>query len=142
MWIQRRYARAVAMLIAPSLLVCVTVQTTQAAMIATEQVVESAADCDAQAAQAARTRLHEFFEREDVEGILVDWGVDAVEAKARVDAMTDAEVASVAGRLDAMPAGGSAVGAVVGAVVLIFLVLLITDLLGLTDVFPFVRKHR
>jgi hypothetical protein len=71
---------------------------------------------------------------------LVEWGVDAAEAKARVDAMTDAEVVEVAARLDHLPAGGSAVGAVIGAIVLIFLVLLITDLLGLTNVFPFVRR--
>jgi hypothetical protein len=31
---------------------------------------------------------------------------------------------------------------VVGAILIIFLVLLITDLLGLTDVFPFVKKSR
>jgi hypothetical protein len=34
------------------------------------------------------------------------------------------------------------VGIIVGAILLVFFVLLITDLLGLTDVFPFVKKHR
>jgi hypothetical protein len=126
----------VAVIVAPALLVCVTVRTAQATMIATEQVVEAGAH------EAARARLHAFFQREDVRGVLVDWGVDAAEAQARVDAMTDAEVVDIAARIDDLPAGGSAVGAIVGAVVLIFLVLLITDLLGLTDVFPFVKKHR
>jgi UPF0716 family protein affecting phage T7 exclusion len=41
-----------------------------------------------------------------------------------------------------MPAGGDALGVVVGAAVLIFLILLVTDILGLTDIFPFVKKHR
>jgi hypothetical protein len=41
-----------------------------------------------------------------------------------------------------MPAGGDGIGAVVVAILIVFLVLLITDLAGLTDVFPFVKKHR
>jgi hypothetical protein len=49
-------------------------------------------------------------------------------------------VREIAGQLDQLPAGQSAVGAVVGAIVIIFLVLLVTDLLGLTNVFPFVRR--
>ncbi len=134
MRIRRTYSRMVALLVAPALLVSLTVTTTQAAMVATEQVAEAAAH------DAARARLHAFFEREDVRDVLVGWGVDAVEAKARVDAMTDAEIVEVAARLDHLPAGGDTAGAVIGAVVLIFLVLLVTDLLGLTNVFPFVRR--
>jgi hypothetical protein len=41
-----------------------------------------------------------------------------------------------------MPAGQGAIGVVVGAILIIFLVLLLTDLLGLTDVFPFVHSQR
>jgi len=41
-----------------------------------------------------------------------------------------------------MPAGGNVVGIVVGAILFVFLVLLLTDLLGLTDVFPFIKKKR
>jgi len=37
------------------------------------------------------------------------------------------------------PAGTGALGTVVGAIVLIFLVLLVTDILGFTKVFPFTR---
>jgi hypothetical protein len=44
--------------------------------------------------------------------------------------------------IDNMPAGGSAVGIIVGAILIVFVILLITDLTGLTDVFPFVKKHR
>jgi hypothetical protein len=50
-------------------------------------------------------------------------------------------VREIAGQLDQLPAGQSAIGAVVGAILIIFLVLLVTDLLGLTNVFPFVN-HR
>jgi hypothetical protein len=71
---------------------------------------------------------------------MVGLGVDPAEAAQRVAGLSDAEVQQIAGHLDQLPAGQSAVGAILGAALLIFLVLLITDLLGLTDVFPFVRK--
>jgi len=58
-------------------------------------------------------------------------------AKQRVASMTDEEVRALNQKIDEMPAGSG----VVGAVVLIFLVLLITDIAGLTDVFPFVKKN-
>ena len=67
-------------------------------------------------------------------------GVDPAEAARRVGGLSDAEVQRIAGELDRLPAGQGAVGAVIGAALLIFIVLLITDLLGLTDVFPFVRR--
>lgn len=56
--------------------------------------------------------------------------------KARVDALTDAEAQQLARQLDTMPAGGNALG----VLLTVFLVLLITDLLGWTDVFPFTKK--
>ena len=84
----------------------------------------------------AHQQLHDFLARDDIRAELVKLGVDPVAAKARVDALTAEEAALAAERMPEMPAGGN----VVGAIVFIFLVLLITDLLGLTDVFPFVRK--
>jgi uncharacterized protein DUF6627 len=70
---------------------------------------------------------------------LVRLGVDPAEAQRRVDALTPEEVATVQGRLSQLPAGGF-VGEVVGALLIVFIVLLITDIAGLTDVFPFVKK--
>ncbi|MFP6758617.1 MAG: PA2779 family protein [Alphaproteobacteria bacterium] len=86
-------------------------------------------------------KVETFLAREDVKGQLVVLGVDPSEAAVRVASLTDSELAQIAGRLDELPAGEGAVGAIVGAIVLIFLVLLVTDLLVLTDVFPFVKKH-
>jgi hypothetical protein len=106
-------------------------------MVATNQVVRASAALD------ARARLHAFLAREDVERVLVRWGVSPAQAKSRVDALSDAEVAKAAAHLDALPSGGDGtVGIIVGALLLIFIVLLITDLLGLTDVFPFIKKRR
>jgi hypothetical protein len=66
--------------------------------------------------------------------------VNPEEAKARVDSLTDQEIAKIAARIDQLPAGGDGLGVIVGAAVLIFLVLLLTDILGITDIFPFVKK--
>ena len=88
----------------------------------------------------ARERLHIFLNRSEVHKQLKTWGVNPEEAKARIDSLTDQEIAEIAARIDQLPAGGSGLGAIVGAAVLIFLVLLITDILGFTDVFSFVKK--
>jgi hypothetical protein len=53
-----------------------------------------------------------------------------------VDALTDEEVQKVAGKLDKMPAGGD----VIGILFTIFVILLVTDILGFTKVFPFTRS--
>ena len=87
-----------------------------------------------------RERLHMILDRSEVRKHLVDWGVSPEEAKARVDSLTDQEIAKIAARIDQLPAGGDGLGVIVGAAVLIFLVLLITDLAGVTDIFPFIKK--
>ncbi len=87
-----------------------------------------------------RTQVMDFMLREDVQEQMTLLGVDPEEAAHRVAGLSDEEIQQIAGRLEEMPAGEGAVGIVVGAIVIIFLVLLVTDLLGLTDVFPFVKK--
>lgn len=91
----------------------------------------------APAAGEQRQQLQQFLERDDVRAQLIELGVDPAEAQARVERMSDQEVVTAAARMPELPAGGDSV---VGAIVFIFLVLLITDLLGLTDVYPFVKK--
>lgn len=104
-------------------------QTAQAGMVGTEQIVQTGAD---------RERIINLLDRADVRAALEARGVDAEEATKRVAALTDEEVARIAGRLDEVPAGGD----VLGVIVFIFLVLLITDILGFTKVFPFTRPVR
>lgn len=67
-------------------------------------------------------------------------GVDPEEAKERVAALSDDEISQLAERINSDPAGQSAVGAIVGAALIIFIVLLVTDLLGFTNVFDFTNK--
>jgi len=63
-------------------------------------------------------------------------GVDPVAAKARVNQLNDDELAVLLENIDSLPAGGD----IGGLLVTVFIVLVITDLLGATDVFPFVKN--
>lgn len=108
-------------------------QTVQAAIISTEQVVSVAA------AQQNRAKIAATFERADVQAELQKMGITTEEAQARVAALTDAETASIAHRVDSIPAGGDGI---VGALIFIFVLLLVTDILGLTKVFPFTKSIR
>lgn len=107
-------------------------QSVQAAIIGTEQVHA------ASVAAEQRARVVAALERPDVAAQLESMGVAKGDAQARVAAMTDAEVATLAQRADALPAGGD----VLGVLVFIFVLLLVTDILGLTKVFPFTRSRR
>jgi hypothetical protein len=91
------------------------------------------------ASSPAKGRIIGLLERSDVRARLASLGVDPVDAKARVAAMTDEEAARLAARVDSLPAGGDGIGALVGAALLVFLVLLLTDILGFTHVFPFTK---
>ena len=63
------------------------------------------------------------------------------EAQARINSLTDMEAIQLANRIDQVPAGGSAFGAIVGAAVIVFIVLVITDILGYTDIFTFIKPQ-
>ncbi|MEO1767257.1 PA2779 family protein [Thiobacter aerophilum] len=117
--------------IALALMLAVTLplETAQAGMVGTEQLAR---------ANGERERVLSLLERADVRAGLEARGVDVAEAKKRVAALTDEEVAQIAGKLDEVPAGGD----VLGVIVFIFLVLLVTDILGFTKVFPFTRPLR
>jgi hypothetical protein len=118
------------------LLIAVPFQTILAAMIPTEVIN------DTLNAQEARDFLNELISREDIQNYLTNQGIDPLEAKARIDSLSDSEAVMMAKQLEQLPAGGGAVGIIIGAALIVFLVLLATDILGYTDVFPFVKKHK
>ena len=118
------------------LLLDLSVQTAQAQMIDTNTVIA------AQQEEASRTRVTAFLGREDVQKVMEQHGVDAGEAQKRVASLSDAELAKISQAMEQLPAGGDGIGAIIGAAVFIFVVLLITDLLGLTHVFSFVNHKR
>lgn len=92
-----------------------------------------------QVLEGNRATVNEFMNRADVRTKFESLGVDPGEANLRVAALSDAEVAKLAEQIKSAPAGQS-LGGLVGAAVLIFIVLLITDLLGFTSVFGFTNK--
>jgi hypothetical protein len=129
-----RTRRTLATLVAMSLSFAGLVQAaplapTAPALIGTEQ---------AAAAQPGRALLEQTLSRADVVAALQARGVAIDAARERVAALTDAEAAQVAAQIDQAPAGGD----VLGVIVTIFVVLLITDILGFTKVYPFTRSIR
>ena len=92
--------------------------------------------------QPARETLVRFLEREDIQAVMTAQGINPLEAKARVDSLSDAEVMRIAKTMDQLPAGGDAFGAVVVTLLIVFLVLLFTDIAGYTNVFPFVKQQK
>jgi hypothetical protein len=81
-----------------------------------------------------RHRLASLLDREDVRLQLEARGVSPSDVKARIAALTDDEAATLAAHMDELPAGG-----LLGFLLVIFIVLLVTDILGFTKVFPFTR---
>jgi cobalamin biosynthesis protein CobD/CbiB len=109
-------------------------QSALAAMIKTESVIDSDRVHD------ARDYLNTLVARDDVKAALVSRGIDPLEAQNRIDSLTDEEARWVADQLDQMPAGGSFFTTLLIVVFLIFVILLVTDITGYTDIFPFVKS--
>ncbi|MBI5446956.1 MAG: PA2779 family protein [Deltaproteobacteria bacterium] len=95
--------------------------------------------------EGPKARLVSALERQEVARALEPLGVHRAAAARRVAGLTDAEAEVALERLDAIPAGGSdagdAIGAIVAAALLVFFVLLLTDLLGLTHFFSFTKRR-
>jgi hypothetical protein len=112
-----------------------------ATLITADEVAraQAAATAAPRSAADAREHLRSTLARADVAQALAERGVSIEQAKARVAALTDDEAVHVAQQIDDAPAGA---GDVLGVIVFIFVLLLVTDILGLTKVFPFTRSVR
>ncbi|HWP94488.1 MAG TPA: PA2779 family protein [Gammaproteobacteria bacterium] len=104
----------------------------QAGAIGTEALLA------AERGAAARATVATQLERASVRAELLALGVDPAVVEARLDTLTDEELVALAEQIETLPAGADSL---IGALVFVFIVLLITDLLGYTDVFPFVKKQ-
>ncbi len=104
-------------------------------LIRTEQL--AAAESTA-ALQGDRARLMALLDRADLAAKLRERGVASDDLRARIAALTDAEAAELMARIDQAPAGAD----ILGLVFTVFIVLLVTDILGFTKVFPFTRSVR
>jgi hypothetical protein len=108
-----------------------------AELVATDQI-----EASAQARPHGRAFVNALLDRADVRAALERQGVRPEDAKARVAAMSDREVEGLAQKIDSLPAGAGGVEAVLWVAFLVFLILLITDILGFTKVFPFTRPAK
>jgi hypothetical protein len=103
----------------------------QAGLVPTDSVLTNAPTSPAHA------RVTTWLGRDDVKAELLARGVNPEQVIARVDALTDDEANLLATKIDQLPAGGDGI---LGLAVLVFLVLLFTDIMGWTDIFPFTKK--
>lgn len=90
---------------------------------------------DPSARQIDRQQIKSLIARDDVQQQLIALGVDTAAAAERVDRLTDAEIAQINQRLAELPAGSG----ILGILLIIFVVFVVTDVLGATDIFPFIR---
>ena len=131
----RKNAKAMSVFLAVSiLLLSLPYRPALAAIIGTETMI------DLGRAEKARDRVNDILAREDVKAAFIAQGINPQEAKARVDTLSNAEIINLADQLDQLPAGGSTLETVLIVALIVFLVLLFTDLMGYTDIFPFVKK--
>jgi hypothetical protein len=110
-------------------------QVSWAQMASTEAVLEQPTTI------SSHEKVNQFVAREDVIKTFESMGVDPTTLEQRVALMSDEEIAAITSQIDTLPAGGD-FGGLVGAVVFVFIVLLITDILGFTKIFGFTRSAR
>ena len=109
----------------------------QAELVATDRV-----ETTRQGQLPARELLRSLFDRADVRAALERHGVSTDEAKARVNALSDDEVERLAARFDSLPAAGSGFETLLVVGLVVFIILLVTDILGFTKIFSFTRPAK
>lgn len=130
----KRLQRILAIVLSLSLINVAMIQSAHAGLVSTEQVARLT---DEENAGSGHARLAAALSRTDVRDAMERQGVDPALAMERVAALTDDEAGQLADKINSAPAGG-----IIGAILLVFFVLLVTDILGLTKVFPFTRSVR
>lgn len=118
--------RAVTFVVAICLTVLPVLQTASAAIIQTETAIEITDR------QHQIDHINELLARDAVQSILIKLGVDPLDASARVQSLTDAELQTLEQQLAELPAGGTGFVEVVGIVAIVLLVL---ELLNVTNFF-------
>ncbi|WP_231732118.1 PA2779 family protein [Rheinheimera sp. EpRS3] len=99
-----------------------------AGVYSSEQVIAN------QQHQYNKQQVLSFVDSAEVQNKLIELGVNPDDAKQRIAAMTTAELDALNNELNDMPAGG-----IVGVIVTVLVVVAVLDLMGITDVYPFIR---
>jgi hypothetical protein len=82
-----------------------------------------------------KTTLVSMLDRDEVRQQLIERGVDPDHAKQRIAALSDAQINQIKADIDTLPAGAN----VIGILVAVLLVLMILDVIGVTNIFPFIN---
>ena len=101
----------------------------QAAMIGNQQIINQ------NQSQQTRDSLQQLLDQDTARQQLQAWGVSPEQINSRIDSLTDAELARINQQVNDLNAGGS----VLGILLVIFIVFVITDVIGATDIFPFIH---
>jgi hypothetical protein len=129
-----RFKRPLSLYLAACIALAGLTHSAQAAFVGAEQIAATTAT---PRGAADRALVAATLDRPEVQAQLERLGVDPVQARERVAALSDDEAAYLAQHAETAPAGG-----IIGAILLVFFVLLLTDILGLTKIFPFTRPVR
>ncbi|MFW6093963.1 MAG: PA2779 family protein [Pseudomonadota bacterium] len=121
----QRLQRTIAQLLIVSLMATAPLAPARAGIVGTGEAMALSQRAETEA------RVNAVLMREDVQAQLEALGVAPEQATDRVASLTDSELAALDAKLDELPAGGSVLG-VLGAVLVVLIVL---ELLGVTNVF-------
>lgn len=112
------------------MLALIPILPTQAAMVGTDQIINPAPT------HQARDHVKEFLSSEAAQQQLLELGVSPEEVTKRIDSLSDSELARINQGVDQLDAGGESI---LGILLIIFIVFVITDVIGATDIFPFIK---
>ncbi|MEA2094545.1 MAG: DUF6627 family protein [Pseudomonadota bacterium] len=102
----------------------------QAAMVGTGEIVNPAQS------SLARGKLQQLLDQKAAQQQLQAWGVNPDLVKERIDSLTDSELARINQDIDKLNAGGTSI---LNVLLIIFIVFIITDVIGATNIFPFIH---
>ncbi len=122
-------------------IVSLVLSATLFAQVSWGQIASTELILGAPSAVSSQDKVSQFVARDDVADAFEKLGVDPKMIELKVASLSDEEASTIASKIDTLPAGGDG-GSIIGAIVFIFVVLLITDILGLTKVFNFTRSVR
>lgn len=119
------------LIVTPVLIVALVLSGFSSAVSASVITTQQAMSAEARASVESNVRAS--LARDDVRQAMVRLGADPTQADARVAALSDAELMQLQGQLDRLPAGAD--GGVLVVVGVVFIVLLILELTGVTNIF-------
>jgi hypothetical protein len=113
-----------------ALLVLMPVMSAQAGMLDTDTLITTGQS------QQSIAGLQQLLEHEDAQRQLLALGVSPEQVRERVANLSDSELARINQGIDTLNAGGDSV---LGVLLIIFIVFVITDVIGATNIFPFIH---